>query len=212
MITFQSLSDKIQSDEFIEDMRKASNDDISDMLGESVAKAFAFGDQHNPHHDRTLKDHILDVVKAISRDDPTLRIAALLHDIGKPEAATWIKNHSKIIYNGHAAMSKDLARPILEGMDADPTSKKEIEFFVYQHDALMMIDPKDIDGIYNVFDHWDMMHIPVMMQRRIFDLMKADAEAQAASVTKGDGTVETREDKISKVAEFRRIFDERAGL
>lgn len=63
-----------------------------------VAHNFDF-DQNNPHHNFTLGQHLLNVLEGVSEksDDPDLRLAALLHDIGKPKSA-WTnpetgKNH-----------------------------------------------------------------------------------------------------------------------
>jgi tRNA nucleotidyltransferase (CCA-adding enzyme) len=55
--------------------------------------------QNNPHHELELGDHLRNVLDRVAKvsDDPDLRLAALLHDIGKPESA-WVdpvtgKNH-----------------------------------------------------------------------------------------------------------------------
>lgn len=52
-----------------------------------VENAFGF-DQANKHHERELGDHLLEVLKRAAKltDDPDLRLAALLHDIGKPDS------------------------------------------------------------------------------------------------------------------------------
>lgn len=43
-------------------------------------------DQNNPHHEYELGDHLTNVLERVSEktDDPDVRLAALLHDIGKP--------------------------------------------------------------------------------------------------------------------------------
>jgi tRNA nucleotidyltransferase (CCA-adding enzyme) len=61
------------------------------MLPE-VDQAFGF-DQNNPYHDLEVGDHLLAVLTKMSElsGDPDLRLAALLHDIGKPDS--YSENH-----------------------------------------------------------------------------------------------------------------------
>lgn len=75
----------------------------------------AFGyDQNNPHHEQELGEHLLSVLDRTAQvsDDPDVRMAALLHDIGKPNSA-WVdpetgKNHFYHGPNGEGANHEDL--------------------------------------------------------------------------------------------------------
>jgi tRNA nucleotidyltransferase (CCA-adding enzyme) len=55
-----------------------------------VEDAFGY-DQNNPHHELELGDHLTKVLERTAQksDDPDLRLAGLLHDIGKP-ASAWV--------------------------------------------------------------------------------------------------------------------------
>jgi tRNA nucleotidyltransferase (CCA-adding enzyme) len=49
----------------------------------------AFGvDQHNPHHELDVGSHLVEVLNGMTEisNDPDLRLAAILHDIGKPDS------------------------------------------------------------------------------------------------------------------------------
>lgn len=48
-------------------------------------------DQNNPHHEQELGNHLISVLERVSEktNDPDIRMAALLHDIGKPKSA-WV--------------------------------------------------------------------------------------------------------------------------
>lgn len=52
-----------------------------------VDKAMGYS-QNNPHHELMLGDHLVSVLRNVAKksDDPDLRLAGLLHDIGKPDS------------------------------------------------------------------------------------------------------------------------------
>lgn len=71
-------------------IRLAHETDVLTHVLPEVAVAFGY-DQRNPHHELELGEHLVDVLdRCTARNaDRDLRLAALLHDIGKPRSA-WV--------------------------------------------------------------------------------------------------------------------------
>lgn len=86
-----------------------------------LAPAVGF-QQHNPHHSLDVYCHIAYVVEAAPPEEE-LRLAALLHDVGKPRCFTRDENgvgHFK----GHAQVGAEMAGEILDRLRC-PTKRKE---------------------------------------------------------------------------------------
>lgn len=66
--------------------------------------------QNNPYHDRTVDAHVFAAVEyAVSRDfSPRVRLAVLLHDIGKP--ASYKEIEGRGTFHGHEDISAEMAR------------------------------------------------------------------------------------------------------
>ncbi len=98
----------------------------------SLSPALGF-DQRNPHHDFDLFTHS---VRAVSFTPPTLtlRLAALLHDMGKPRCMTIDENGVGHFY-GHAAVSAEMAKEALLALRADRATVLMVESLVAHHDA-----------------------------------------------------------------------------
>lgn len=79
-------------------------------------------DQHSPHHAFDLFTHIAHVTAAVPPELP-LRLAALLHDIGKVPTFTRDENGRGHFY-GHAKVSAQMADDILQRLKA-PTRLRE---------------------------------------------------------------------------------------
>ena len=87
--------------------------------------------QHSRHHVHDVFGHTARVVEAVP---PTaaLRLAALLHDIGKPAAFTLDENGEGHFY-GHAAVGAQLAQEILLRLKASNALREEVVWLVKHH-------------------------------------------------------------------------------
>ena len=74
-------------------------------------------DQHNPNHDKNVYEHTLAVLNEVS-NNITVRLAALLHDVGKPETFSLDENGIGHFY-GHHMRGYDIAKNILQRLKFD---------------------------------------------------------------------------------------------
>lgn len=87
--------------------------------------------QYNKHHDKDVFMHILSVVENIP-PKLELRMAALLHDIGKPKCFT-IDEDGQGHFLQHHKFSADIARDILIRLKFDNKTIDKICILVYEH-------------------------------------------------------------------------------
>ncbi len=97
-------------------------------------------DQKNFHHVHPLYQHLLHAVQAVP-PLPRLRVAALLHDIGKPQTAS-VDAHGTGHFYGHAARSAQMAEEILERLRFSNNETAEIVTLIRHHDG--PIDPTPV--------------------------------------------------------------------
>ena len=97
-------------------------------------------DQRNRNHIHDVFGHIATVVEAVP---PTveLRLAALLHDIGKPAVFTLDEQGEGHFY-GHAAVSADIANAVLLRLKAPNALREEVVWLVKHHMDLYRPDEK----------------------------------------------------------------------
>lgn len=88
-------------------------------------------DQRNSHHDKTVFEHILSVIDN-SPADLTIRLAAMLHDIGKPMCFTIDENEIGHFY-GHELKSADIAESLLRRLKFDNNTIKTVKILVLEH-------------------------------------------------------------------------------
>lgn len=99
-------------------------------------------DQHNRFHEYTVYDHIAHAVANYEGDDVVVKVALLLHDIGKPHCYT--EDEKGGHFHGHGVVSQTLAADILDRLRFDTQSKKDVLDIVLYHDTVIEPTPKTV--------------------------------------------------------------------
>lgn len=89
--------------------------------------------QNNKFHKYTVYDHIAYAVSFFKGSDISIKMALLLHDIGKPECYT--EDHNGGHFYGHGVVSHRLARDVMERLRFDNKTKEEVLTLVLYHDS-----------------------------------------------------------------------------
>ena len=87
--------------------------------------------QHSPHHRYDVFTHIAHTVAATPKSLP-MRLAALIHDVGKPATFTQDENGRGHFYN-HAKVGGKMAEDILDRLKVSNTLRKQVLFLVGNH-------------------------------------------------------------------------------
>lgn len=91
-------------------------------------------DQKSSHHAFDLWEHTVRTVGRTSCE-LSLRLAALLHDVGKPSVASVDKDGEGHFY-GHAAKSEEIAEGVLSRLHFDNQTKEKVLLLVKYHDLV----------------------------------------------------------------------------
>lgn len=96
--------------------------------------------QNNPYHKYDLWHHTLNVVKACHNCDYITKLAALFHDIGKPDTMTVDEITSFHHYYGHAEVSADITKKILNRLKFSNKEKNDILALIENHIEFLVND------------------------------------------------------------------------
>jgi len=140
--------------------------DVFSIIIPEIAPMYKF-DQRNKYHKYDLWEHTCHVVDNIKNELP-LRLAALLHDIGKPQ--TFFENETGGHFYGHAHVSYEMTSKILTRLKFDNKTKAKVEMLVRYHDGDIEPEVPRIKKMLSKFgnDFFDLI-----------ELKKADTLAQA---------------------------------
>lgn len=120
-------------------------------------------EHRHPHHHLDVWNHTLEVVKNITSQDLELKMAALLHDIGKPFS---YQDEEVRHFHGHPEVSSKMSENILRRLGYNENFIRNVCYLVKNHDTI--IDPQNLDNSRK------------MVMKRL-ELQYADAKAHAPS-------------------------------
>ena len=104
-----------------------------------LADAVGF-DQCNPHHQYDIYTHTAQTVEAAPQE-LTVRLAALLHDVGKMHTFSQDEDGTGHFY-GHAKVSAEMADEILQRLRASNALRERVVFLISQHMTVLEADKK----------------------------------------------------------------------
>ena len=145
--------------------------------------------QNNPHHLYTVGEHTLRVVKGV-REDKSLRLAALLHDIGKPDCKTTGEDGIDHFY-GHDLAGEKISRNILRRLKMDNETTGRVCALVKNHDRNLGESKKSVRRTLNRVGE---EYFP-----DLFELHEADISAQSSY---------KREEKMANLNRARMFYEE----
>lgn len=145
--------------------------------------------QNNPHHIYTVGEHQLQCMKQI-RAEKSLRLAALLHDIGKPKTKETDENGIDH-FHGHPAVGEEMAAGILRRLKFDNDTITKVRKYVRYHDYSIDTTPKAVRRAINKIGE---EYFP-----QVLEIKRADILAQS---------LYQREEKEAHLVKVEQLYQE----
>lgn len=232
MMNHYEISSMFSSPESVSEIGLMSKDQLAIRLGGEVSRMHGYC-QHNPHHHLDLWGHTLAVISNIDEsmfphnDVQMLRLAALFHDIGKPEVAR--PKDGRNVFYGHPEKSTEIASRLLSEYGYPDEAIRRICFFIAYHDSfinfklpeelssrsnpmLKSITAEEVErqirhiqdeaatkyGYHPTFDDFSLL----------MHLVMADAAAQAEVAYLHGKVRDTRQNKLRRAEHISALIDE----
>lgn len=136
----------------------------------SLASLSVTPQSHPYHRFGNVWDHTVEVV-ANTPNDPVVRLAALLHDCGKP-ACLEIRADGRTSFHNHPCESARVAREALDDLRVDSKTRDEVLRLVANHDLRLRPRAKDVRKAFVRFRSWESF-------KRWWHLRRADVLGQS---------------------------------
>ena len=94
------------------------------------------------HHDKSIYNHLCNVVGNIETPDYLLRIAAYLHDIGKPATMAFDEEQNKLTFHQHDIKGAEIAYEILRRLKYTKEEIEEVVILIRYHNDPTKVDIK----------------------------------------------------------------------
>jgi tRNA nucleotidyltransferase (CCA-adding enzyme) len=127
-------------------------------------------EQNNPYHCYDVLTHIFKSVEAAPKEELEIRLTMLFHDIGKPHR--YSESEGVGHFYGHAGVSEDIARDVLNRLKYDNATISEVTQLVKHHDT--DIPKKQAKRWLNKLGEESLL--------RLIEVKRADTLAQAGAV------------------------------
>ena len=105
-----------------------------------IESMIGFEHKH-PHHHLDVWEHTVEVLKNLDSKDLDVKMAALLHDIGKPFS---YQDDEVRHFHGHPEMSSKMTKQILTRLGYNEEFVKDVVYLVETHDTI--INPNKLDN------------------------------------------------------------------
>lgn len=145
-------------------------------------------EQNNPNHCYTVGEHTVVALKE-TEPDKVLRLATLMHDIGKPAAKVSLPE--KDSFKGHPLISAEISHKIFKRLKFDNDTENKVCRLVLHHDWQIGAVPNHMRRYINRIGE---EAFPVM-----FELNRADILAQSEL---------NRNDKLAHLEKLREAYNE----
>ncbi len=171
-----------------EQIRLAYQLGITKIIMPELDAAFATT-QNNPHHIYTVGEHIIYCLEQVGADK-ALRIAALLHDIGKPAAKTTDEQGIDHFYQ-HEEIGMQMAEQILKRLKFDNDTLNKVKRYIQFHDYDCEPTPRAVRrAIHKIGEAYF---------AQVLELKRADTLAQS---------LYQREEKLARISQVEEIYQE----
>lgn len=125
--------------------------------------------QNNPWHCYTVYDHIAHAVGSYQGDDSIVKLALLLHDVGKP--CCYTEDERGGHFHGHPTISYELSKRVVKDLRLDKKTSNEVLELVLKHDVHLEPSPKAVRRL--------LANLGEKQLLRLLEIRRADIMSQA---------------------------------